>query len=110
MPPLVPVRRLYHALLTYLIPQDKEQDPAPFSPQPCATGASSQNQQLGDDCCAVHKAPLFNESRDAMRACQGLSARCLLSPDQMQGGSDTEPLCVSAVTRPAGATRVQDNA
>src|SRR5262245_16514233 len=30
MPPLVPVRRLYHALLTHLIPQDKEKDPAPY--------------------------------------------------------------------------------
>jgi hypothetical protein len=60
IPPLVPVRRLYHSLLTHLIPQDKEKDPAPFSPQPCATVASSQNQRLGDDCCSVHKAPLFS--------------------------------------------------
>jgi hypothetical protein len=29
MPSLVPVRRLYHSRLTHLIPQDKEQDPAP---------------------------------------------------------------------------------
>jgi len=59
MPPLVPVRRLYHSLLTHLIPQDKEKDPAPFSPPPCATVASSHNRRLGDDCCSVHKAPLL---------------------------------------------------
>src|SRR5215831_14941795 len=58
-PPLVPVRRLYHARLTHLIPQDKEKEPTPFSPQPCATVASSHNQRLGDDCCSVHKPPLL---------------------------------------------------
>ena len=62
IPPLVPVRRLYHSLLTHLIPQDKEKDPAPFSPQPCATVASSQNQRLGDNCCSVHKAPLLQRT------------------------------------------------
>jgi len=58
-PPLVPVRRLYHARLTHLIPQDKEKDPAPLSPQPCATVASSHHQRLGDDGCSVHTAPLL---------------------------------------------------
>jgi hypothetical protein len=62
MPPLVPVQRLYHSLLTHLIPQDQEKDPTPCSPQPCATVASSHNQRLGDDGCAVHKAPLLQRT------------------------------------------------